>query len=1184
MMAEKHCDWDRASESQKAAGVSGIRPASPRKAEGPGFADRLGYSGAHGPSIDRKLGPRECCGFEIDTTEQTDPTGFEGSLNSWITEPPGASIRGDSRVDLARQTEAKLAGRSRSVIGPAQTVQVVRDQADADFQSGMRGSDRTPSALFSRLRPPEVPGYEILGELGRGGMGVVYKARQRRLNRVVALKMILAGDYAGPDAVERIMAEAEIVARLQHPNIVQIYAIGDCDGWPYVELEYVGGGSLADRLDGTPWPPRAAARLVLSVASAMAEAHRMGIIHRDLKPANILMTDDGTPKVTDFGLAKSIEKNSGLTRTESILGSPRYMAPEQAEGHTREVGPAADVYAIGSNLYELLTGRPPFVAPTIVATLDLVKNAEPVAPKRLQPSLSSDLETVCLKCLRKEAQERYESADALALDLTRFLNGEPIMARPTSSWERGWKWVRRRPSLAALVVVSTLSILATTGGACWYRADLYRQRQIINRRVEGVRGQMQQFVLLGEEALRRSDWDSARTQLSSALALARSEPRLVQPRDTLKHALEQTDRKIADRTSRDATRARLATFHRYYDEAVFFQSQYTGLEPDANLRSSRAAALRALEQFEPNERPRAGLALAPAHFDPAEIGVLTKRFYELALIYADAMARPLSGEDPRSQSRAALQIVAKVERLRSPTAAFFRRRAAYLENTGDRAGADAERNRADAMPAGDLSSGDDFLDGENFYQAADFKKAIQAFRRLLSREPDHFWGRYLLAICHLKEHQPSEAQAALSACQNRRPGFVWTYLLKGFAEGEMREFDLAEDDFARATDLGLRDTERYVMLVNRGVTRVRRGRCHDATIDFKAAIALKPTPFQAYVDLAQAYQNLRRFDDALETLSRAVERAPERAVLYRARAQLHRLRSENLAAAADLDRAIKKSPADDPALAGDHLERALILDGFGRHAEALAECELATAIDPGRIDIHRARGAILVKLKRYNDAIRSFDVCVAGEKPSATLYEARGLALAYNGTHDRAIADYTLALAKGKRTSSLLAHRGWAYLFSGAAGPAIRDFDEALRLDPSHDRALSGRALAFVQQHKIDEAVADARASTQARADDPRLLYNAARVYCQAAAALEAKPVRSKSEWTKAGSYRVESIELIARSLDLLPADERSRFWKQVVRADKALEPIRKSKKFLALEAQVDRNFARWPSSGASPR
>ncbi len=257
--------------------------------------------------------------------------------------------------------------------------------------------------------------------------------------------MILAGEYAGTDAVERFMAEAEIVARLQHPSIVQIHAIGDCEGRPYVELEYIEGGSLAARLDGKPWPPRDAAGLIEILASAMAEAHRMGIVHRDLKPANILFADDGTPKITDFGLAKSIENDSDLTRTHSILGSPNYMAPEQADGHARDVGPTADVYALGTNLYELLTGRPPFVGPTILATLDLVKNVEPVAPRYLQPDVASDLETICLKCLRKEPQQRYESAEALAQDLARYLDGKPILARPTPHWERAWKWVRRRP-------------------------------------------------------------------------------------------------------------------------------------------------------------------------------------------------------------------------------------------------------------------------------------------------------------------------------------------------------------------------------------------------------------------------------------------------------------------------------------------------------------------------------------------------------------------------------------------------------------------------------------------------------------------------------------------------------------------------------------------------------------------
>jgi eukaryotic-like serine/threonine-protein kinase len=476
------------------------------------------------------------------------------------------------------------------------------------------------------------------------------------------------------------------------------------------------------------------------------------------------------------------------------------------------------------------------------------------------------------------------------------------------------------------------------------------------------------------------------------------------------------------------------------------------------------------------------------------------------------------------------------------------------------------------------------VEGEEAYHQREYRRAVAAFRRVLGGQPDHFWAQYLLAICHLKEHRPAEAQAVLTACQNRRPGFVWTYLLKGFAEGEMREFDLAEDDFARATELGLGEADRYVMLVNRGVMRIRRGRYEAATTDCLSAIALKPNQFQAYIDLAQAYRNLGRLDDAMNALNGAIEQVPGRGVLHRARAQLHRLRSEDREALSDLDLAIKWSSPDDPALAGDHLERALIHQRAGRHAEALAECDRAATLQPGRTDVHRARGAVLVKLKRFDDAIRSFDVCLARGSPSAALYEARGLALAYSGSYDRAIADYTLALSKGERTTSLLTHRGWAYLFSGAPGPAARDFDEVLRRDHSDNRALSGRALANVQQHKIREAIADARASAQTSAQDSRSLYSAARVYCQAAAYLEADPARSRGEWDAAGCYRVESLALIVRSLGLMPEAERAQFWTQVIKGDGALEPIRKSKKFLELEAQIVRTTGRGSVAGGTSR
>jgi hypothetical protein len=372
------------------------------------------------------------------------------------------------------------AGEAGPAAPPDAGRQTTRSFRDPDATATYRPDpeDGRPEATAEKPGepPPEIPGYEVLGVLGRGGMGVVYKARHLALKRPVALKMILAGAHAGDQERSRFRTEAEAAARLQHPNIVQVYEVGEHHGLPFCALEFVDGGSLSRKLRGRPLPAKEAARLVATLADAMHLAHSRNVVHRDLKPANVLLTRDGTPKIADFGLARRLDEESGQTHTGTVMGTPSYMAPEQASGQAHAAGPAADVYALGAILYASLTGRPPFQGANAVETLDQVRHQEPVAPRLWQPDVPRDLETICSKCLRKQPEQRYSSARELGDDLGRFLRGEPIAARPVGRLERLRMWVWRRPVVAALWAAVVVLAVAGGGVSGWFWLDAQAAR------------------------------------------------------------------------------------------------------------------------------------------------------------------------------------------------------------------------------------------------------------------------------------------------------------------------------------------------------------------------------------------------------------------------------------------------------------------------------------------------------------------------------------------------------------------------------------------------------------------------------------------------------------------------------------------------------------------------------------
>lgn len=947
-------------------------------------------------------------------------------------------------------------------------------------QSSMQGASTFREAI---------PGYQILHELGRGGMGVVYEALQVALKRHVALKMILSGSHAAAREQVRFLREAEAAARLQHPHIVQIYEVGEHEGRPYLALELVDGGSLAQKLAGAPQLPTPSAELVETLARAMHYAHQRGILHRDLKPANVLLSTllnpgpsssqtgpliatYGFPKISDFGLAKLLDSDDGQTKSDAVIGTPNYMAPEQAVGDVKRIGPASDVYSLGAILYEMLTGRPPFRGATGLETLEQVRSQEVVPPRQLQAKLPRDLESICLKCLEKQPARRYPSALELADDLRRFLSGEPTHARPASSFRRAGQWVKRRPLSASLVATAVTAAAIGVALVFWHNIDL------------------------------QAKVDQARADLNAS------------------HRREQQslERQIEVQQSRQDANDTYRRFVSRRDDALFYWiygTQESG-EKRATLEQTKSAATEALHLVGLPETLRPGMA---DFLTLSEMADIRTGSYELLLVLAEILVQPpLEKDDRKTRVEKALEYLEASTKVLPPSHAYYVRRANYFDLLGQTK--DAKRERVSARNVPPREAIDYFLLGNEQYRQGNRLAAIGLFEQALARQPDHFWAQFHLAFCYLDLHRPNEAKIALTASLARRPDFIWTYLLRGVANAELQMFDAAEADFHKAAALQPSNESLYALYLHRGVLRDEQGHAAEAVEDLQQAALLKPERFQPYLNLAHAYSKQKQFDQAF----------------------------------AELDRAMKLSLSGET-LAMLHARRGELFFKGKRYSDSADACKESLKIHADA-STFGVLGQSLVELRRYSEAITAFSKYFElGGRSDVEIYRRRAKAYLVLGKFSDAVHDLTLAIEL-KPTADSYVHRGEAHFFSENWKLAGVDFEQAIRLNPNDAEAYMGRGLVRVTLKQYRDAVEDANLSLRKQPKTPEAMQNVGCIFALAAVLADRDTDRPDHQ-ADAEKFRNQAVEVLQKSLDLLPASERAGYLREKILTDTALDSIR---------------------------
>jgi eukaryotic-like serine/threonine-protein kinase len=777
---------------------------------------------------------------------------------------------------------------------------------------------------------PQVSGYRVEAVLGHGGMGVVYRAWHLRLDRAVALKMLLAGSYARPEQRDRFLREAQAVAALHHPNIVQVHDAGEVDGRPYFTMELVEGGDLAQHVQGVPQPAREGASLVATIADAVHTAHQIGIVHRDLKPNNILLTKGGTPKVSDFGLARRLEADDGLTLSGAPLGTPSYMAPEQARGDRDAIGPATDIYALGTILYELLTGRPPFRSDTTSATLHQVVNEEPVPPRRLNLRVPRDLETICLKCLHKEPQKRYASAQALADDLRRFERGEPIKARRVGSLERAARWARRWPALAAAIFSGVLLALALVGTFVWWHGQQTALRATAIAYAEAD---------LRESERLRDKGDFA----TSAAVLQRAKDRLrefVPPElhNRLQAALNNLELVIR----LDAIRLERALMGSPADLiGVLALPGQAATEDGYGLPTPPTSGRHYEEAF------RAAGIGSPGD-DPAKAAARVRGSPVRGALLAalDDWAVCVKEQDQQAWVLAVLREAdqdAWRERVRDP---------ATWDN------ADALRKLAAGAPVAEQSP--QLLAMLGARLRAKKIDAVPFLARVIAAYPNDFWANIEMGNACYEQKSAAEAVGYYRAALALRPQAVSIHYALGgmyLALGPQR-WDQSIAEYREAVRLDPADARYHNRL---GIALAWKGCDDEAVAEFREAIRIDPNVGWSHHCLAVAFERQSQFDEALAEFQKAASLSPAKRAQWNGDARKLLLR---LGRVADAQAIWKKELATHPPKHDDwfgYAELCLFLGDQAEYRRARQEllAQFGSATDPAVAE-RTARACLLL--------------------------------------------------------------------------------------------------------------------------------------------------------------------------------------------------------------------------------